>query len=812
MNRYLLKLANKIKGKKKRALLTPCSAKGSEIKAFRTDTKPHSPAFLNTIFMPPSGFPHVPIEALPAGKEKKYKIKLMSYGGARVDVFIDVKNKSKFSVEVFGSMINVESNGRKIALTFQNELIETQVHKGCFSISVVKYPSKGYAQAWATGLSDFIRIPLQEAEVKLAVVSGLIGFIQFQAWGDRFSLFDEADPNNLLKEMPSSPFWVREWEERSRRLWHYLLEARVNQDLNIISNTRLSKNVNVEDLLELIISSLSAWPYWRPSASTSPSGGMWERGNWANGFVLGSYGLCLGLRYDTSSKIASAEEVKAGLEKGWSWLSPPEDGIYKQEHFPSVAHWLRRSTNHGIVILASALVGARELNRSQEEQKIKVDIIEKNFWLLVESSFEGGVYREGIRYAQFSLQEALAYFLYEYINIRKRNISYIKEKNRTFEELALFFWLSGAPNRQSPYTTWGDCDVLPWKKSVVYFLNAFGSLIPSSSPLKELLIANGDKGKKLDRERLTSEPLEMPSKCLPITNETANTHNDTIYRFYDKFGLTLVASKACNSPKYDTRLCILGTQVHLTHNKDHDVGAFNFICKGQEVIKEARGRGLSYHSSLGLKNIALEFPDDVYSCFGSFNKDKLENRKQSPIFKSRILEGKVIYSSIYLNNNYITLNDVSQINNYHREFFFLPKKAAIIIVTRADNAQVSTVPYLNFILPEEVEVKINTREKNASTHIGGSKISIFGDEKRRGKFGLRKPAWCRGDYQLIYELPPGEKISSVAVVSPVEYCIKESKAERYVSDNKLYFLSIDDMELELHVPDDNSRVTSISQS
>ncbi len=400
--------------------------------------------------------------------------------------------------------------------------------------------------------------------------------------------------------MPSSPTFVRAWEERARRLWHLSLLIHISLEaLERYPELQPDPADAAEELRQtaaLLFLGLSHFSAWRPSAADAPTAGPWERGNWANGFLLGAFGVLA----RTSGVAPGQEQADQALKMGASWLQLPTDGKFTQNHFPSEKHWSRRSTNHGIVIVASALVGLIMLESADRTGGISCSLKELSqvFWSLLSSSFNEGVYPEGYKYAQFSLQEAIVYIMVDFNASRLDWISYRQKKLAGLDAVPTFFALGGDRLSSGPFANWGDSPESPWKQSVLHFLRSLSGA--DASYLDFLLLP--PKGAFLatsqaKAEVVKSEPMLAATCLLPRENAAEEELPSRRLLIASERGLAAIR---CRQGSQETTLWILASKIHLTHNKDHDVGSFVLAQDGKTIFGELPGRGADRHSTLAI--------------------------------------------------------------------------------------------------------------------------------------------------------------------------------------------------------------------
>lgn len=671
--------------------------------------------WLESLFMPAPGFPMVSGVWLGASGCRDIAVPVSRWAGVRMDLLSH--DQPWRAIISFGeSDLSLRGKNGKVTATLAGVTRRVNVRPGgYFSVSALRMPGRESASVWLSGTkirefgSDQKTGICGESSI-LEVVEGSVGFIHAQAWG-------EAERNDLCArvmceqekgfEIPCSPYWLREWEERARRLWHLSLTMRVCADSlkgelhKILGFEEEDCREDLKSLGGLVYGVLASQPQWRPSSGDGPADGPWERGNWANGFLLGAYGLATGILEDLGALPDKEGVAAVGYERGMRWLEPPTDGHYTSAHFPSLRHWLKRSTNHGIVILASALVGYSELERLEGSCLPKAEHIELEFWDLLAGAFSDGAYLEGVRYAQFSLQEAIALILYRFHQSRSDWQTYVSQYPY-LSKVKEFLYQSAYPGASKPYVYWGDCQVLDWKRSVVNFIDA----IPTEhTPSIEELIAPDEVEAPLvgtlDTELLRTEPLSLSTQTLPRpVRGSSNAHEEhTRVVAFPETGLVHVAARD-QSKRSDWRACFLATRLHATHNVDHDFGSFFLAVGGKTVIGEVAGRGAWRHSTVGIMNHGLEDPEDPFSGYGGTNKDGLIDRTYGGKFEAVRVSRGCYRVTVQASHGLAPHADAGVlIPEFTRDFVILGGVSPLLLVISRFTVREGFTPYVQYVLP-----------------------------------------------------------------------------------------------------------------
>lgn len=672
-------------------------------------------AWLDALFMPPPSFPEVPVSL--ENKDLCFGTEAIDRQEAalRIDLYIGDVTEFSGSVKIAGVNLEVTAVNGKAGIKSEGEVLVRglQTQKGHFSLSVLKQPSNFLI--WVTGkkcklLCQCANSNRRLGDFRLKVENEVIGFVGFQCWSESGSIFKFGDEKDFIKSfaIKSSPFWVRQWEERARKLWHLSLAIRVCADIN--QETRRTKTEALSENMRLIVRlihlALGAFPYWRAAESKHPRPMKWERGNWSSGFLCGAYGITAGLLMEMEEiQLDRVRIIESALNKGSGWLAGERHEPLATCDFPPVAHWVKRSTNHGVVILASALVGLREVQRVFYSQKLAkhIEKLDKEFWLLINHSFKNGMYLEGIRYAQFSLQEAAAYIIYDYGGSSTSFHHYIKERCSELIKIADFFLSAAYPGSNIPLVNWGDCATLPWKRSVLNFVDCLSGVSEESITQKVLLSRNKTELlPHLDGEVLKTEPLTLPTKVLMnsqfggelIANKEEYLLTDAIAKV-ERTDVVGVAS--------GWQLYAITTPIHLTHNKDHDTAGFCWATNGKLLIGEAFGRGAFCHSVPGIKNKMLFDERDEYSCYGATSNGELADRWYRGQIQVREVSALVNIMTAMSPHGLLFEDAFPKVTSFQRDWIIIGyQNPLLLVVTRMCVS--AGQGYLTFVCPWGVQV------------------------------------------------------------------------------------------------------------
>jgi len=665
--------------------------------------------WLESLYMCPPGFPDVEILEVPSSCSIDWlQNNRDSEQGARIDFHLP--QRTGFSGVIDAGCIKLTVKHLDGVLTVQSADAEDEfklkTKQGYFSLTF--FSTRFSRIAWLSGARR--RVVLKDwheqwpvKELNIHVGKGVLGIVGSQKWSSTAASYDFPPALDAATRYPvkSSPYWVREWEERARKLWHISIALRVSADCLAIDGLPAGEKLpaHITGLARLILGSVHNFTHWRPSGAMTPKRGPWERGNWANGFLLGAFGLMVGLLKDHQLlHIHEAGLIRSGTDKGVSWFQRNPGKKYRKYNFPPVSHWLRRSTNHGIVILASALVGYEELIRSLPMPRAtkKRNLLRQDFWTLLNGSFPEGVYPEGIRYEQFSLQEAIAYILYVY---RHTGGDWQTFYLQNFSQLAAVkACLEAAvyPGSIIPMVSWGDCPILPWKRSVLYFLDSING--DECASISGQVANDGEHVvllRDISDEILKTEPLTLPTYLLPECPAIPRS-SDLSAR---AFGSSIATVKACElSGQKDWRLYVITTPLHLTHNLDHDCASFSWVARGRILIGEVSGRAAYRHSSVGIRGEMLYEKDNPFTCYGGEENGTLIDRNYTGTVGASYVADNAAVITARATRGVLYRDGSPLVTNYRRDFVVLGESSPLLIIISRGEIK-SGAPYLNFVFP-----------------------------------------------------------------------------------------------------------------
>ena len=605
----------------------------------------------------------------------------------------------------------LETNDVQLILSDNTKFSIKPAQNRFFSLSVINLLDTVYL--WAGGNRKILLYKSQSyidnnCGTYLSIHQGSLGILGYQKW-DLYNVVYEyplkITDTSTQYSIGYTNFFVRQWEERARKLWHMAVAIRACADL-----VELDTHNKLPDffilMAKLITSALSHFSHWRPSRELTPQAGEWERGNWSNGFLLGAFGLMTGVLKDFDILHINESHLKSdAINKGINWLLCSDQNNYTTLDFPPAKHWIKRSTNHGIVILSSALIGLSEINRTLKipEFRSTYNYLHEQFSILFQTSFQNGVYLEGIRYAQFSLQESIAYLLYLYNQSNMHWKDFCNTNFPVLKEIKHYIETAAYPGSQVPYVNWGDCQILPWKISVLYFFDSVdGGTVGSVS---SLVYNNGMSVSLLetnDNEILKTEPLKLPTLLLP--NKQNHTCDKSAQLVNINNEIITYESYSNNISYPDWKLYIAATRIHLTHNKDHDCGNFFLASHGKLLLGKLPGRALYNHSTVGIKGVA-QHSDNIYSCYGAESGGKLHDRNYGYTVTTNLHAENIQLITINA-KGFIPKDGKFLIRNFQRNFLIIGNNPPLLLVITNFDVHQGYAPFINYVLPSACNLSI----------------------------------------------------------------------------------------------------------
>ncbi|HET6409548.1 MAG TPA: hypothetical protein VFG14_16800, partial [Chthoniobacteraceae bacterium] len=204
-----------------------------------------------------------------------------------------------------------------------------------------------------------------------------------------------------------------DWGLRSCALLNMLIAIAVSRDLHsaaVISKdthvdvvrARLTNLPAVDEALQFLLSQILKWPFWRPAAGDYPESGAWDRNSFTNGTLPAIVGLLARL----TNREADVDLIDRFHDRGSAFLNSANRGSFLSFAARDQDHWVRRSANHGLIMLSAYMIGAHLLNQTHRDD---VGQIDRTFGLAIHRLLEDGSFCEGVAYEFFALSFLLPY-------------------------------------------------------------------------------------------------------------------------------------------------------------------------------------------------------------------------------------------------------------------------------------------------------------------------------------------------------------------------------------------------------------------
>ncbi|MCI5040354.1 MAG: hypothetical protein MRY81_11810 [Donghicola eburneus] len=349
-----------------------------------------------------------------------------------------------------------------------------------------------------------------------------------------FQTLDFQEPENGY---PTRHEVTLEWEGKARLIYHAALLYRVCLDMGF-------DHPKLEEFAQHARTALYSWTHWRPQSDQG-----FDRNNWANGYLPGAWALLGG---DTETFHAR--------------------GTHYIKQIPGSRHWVQRSTNHGIVILATYLTGAHALRQEPVGKELLHGVLQE--------TLSDGCYPEGINYLGFILSE-----LVPYLHVTWDGKGSLKEHIlKSVPSLAgageMYRWSAGNHGRLR--ATFGDVAELKLYRNALHFADSLSD--------------RGDLQHALRCENQRNDWRLAPLVAGLSGGGDSVLQEDEIFHNHVAVGRTK-----------DWALWITGSRLHKTHNAAHDCGSF-FFERDDLFVGEKPGREAWRHNVPLLRD-APDYPD-----------------------------------------------------------------------------------------------------------------------------------------------------------------------------------------------------------
>ncbi|OYQ81602.1 hypothetical protein B9T19_02740 [Ignatzschineria sp. F8392] len=460
-----------------------------------------------------------------------------------------------------------------------------------------------------------------------------------------FGFHNERATKELYK---TAPKYVLEWERRTKEFYTTLLSC--YQLLKFHDHLSDETIQLVYKYSEFVFETLFAWPKWRPSSNTDVGNAIWETNNWSNGYAAGAFSLSCSIL-----NINNARVNRKFFDHGTSWLLDKRGlgtvGI--TQAFPNTIHWNNRSTNHGIVILTTFLLGALLLHK---RWTTSTKVLYKDLQEIVNSSLQDGSYLESISYFQFIVLE-LSPFLFLLAEMENMDINALIDRDfPAFKKCCNFIKYSSNPVTKKYFANYGDCESTEeWLFPVsCFFQNISPNLLFRDLEYKQELysIFTLNYDDNVNNKNYDCNSVDF---CFFKDNSFFSLHNNED-GFY---------------------LWVNGSKLHKTHNKDNDIGAFYLSDTLGKIFVKKQGRLVTNHNVFVVDSIYL-------------NEDPVSVIKKIPEYTSaRKINGvlSIVYEgseSICLRvniKNHLTYDNRKILSEYSRYFYISKTKDFYMLIS-----------------------------------------------------------------------------------------------------------------------------------
>ncbi|MDH5822986.1 hypothetical protein QFW77_08285 [Luteimonas sp. RD2P54] len=433
---------------------------------------------------------------------------------------------------------------------------------------------------------------------------------------------DWMESNGSLTREAPAPRRVLAWERMSKTIYHTALNLYAGfilcaQERSTTPDDCATIRKRAPAVAGAMALQLAQWPNWRTYDATAPAGSLplntgfsaWDKGNWANGYLPYAVMLLAHLADGANWGETSEAVLPAYRILGEQYL--------RNELFHERAgHWIKRSNNHGGIILGNGYAAQLLANQCREDE-LAADL-RASFRKVAEGSFLNGVYAESFTYLQvFVLESFPAVFT--------RQQCFGETFPAAFSQLYGDVSLSEIAAASHFLTTpdggalvpFGDCcGTSVWRKDSLEVLSrAYPALHDSVE--KGLYGMEGNPAFVF----LSSDgaATEVGSDSHP----DAGTHlssGSALECFHSGLG---IAAGRVDTGMGLLQSAISSTRLHFTHNKDWDLGSVYLALDGDVIIGErldgdpGRHRQATRHSTAWIERVVDQYP----GCFSDSTED-----------------------------------------------------------------------------------------------------------------------------------------------------------------------------------------------
>ncbi|MGW9328808.1 hypothetical protein [Bosea sp. NPDC055594] len=470
----------------------------------------------------------------------------------------------------------------------------------------------------------------------------------------RISRITDQPSNYILPEGGFPSPWRYDWERRSNAIYGTLMVIAQLRDIGRLdpkcAAMARSSERWVRDMRDHIVSA----PYWRPSGA-NPSE-PWDFNGWSNGLLPGALGLCCAILDDTPSSA-----IEAFIMRGASWLVDAS--------FPEAHYWHRRSTNHGIVIYSSFLLGAELLRLNNMDFVRRLDA---DWHAIMADTAADGSYSEGLHYLVFAFDHALP-----------------------------LIWLKA---QQPGWSLRHYPDGMNYFRLLPDYLNHATSAtgVPFANFGDEFLESWENSGVSRMTSALAGRPLahHVPTGPFPLSYHAPIDYclSTSIASPIDGYRSTLFDKRRMAAVDYyrngkkTSGLFVFGSKRHLTHSRNHDCCGFVLEIDGRPLVTARKGR------SPLTGNAAL-----------AFNGDQFVDYTEPRDYDGDVhMSGTEIFATSSYNRDF---RRVTGIQRCERRFTPDFEESRITIETSVEASKRAAIAF-NFV--PAGDFRISTRNKNGA--------------------------------------------------------------------------------------------------
>lgn len=325
--------------------------------------------------------------------------------------------------------------------------------------------------------------------------------------------------------------------------------------------------------LRYVFESFRKWPQWRPSAGLYPENGTWDRNSFSNGTIPALFALLARLYgcADDSSVIDRFHD------RGTAFLGSIARGSVLEFRARDEDHWVRRSANHGLIMLTAYMLGAKLLGQAERDDVKKIDRILGG---ALHRLHEDGSFCEGVAYQFFGQGFFLPY-------VKLFGLDHAYDEQLSIASLtkllgATFDWISLSHT--------GDGEVF------ANFGDNFTQRVRRTSHLAFLQrYADG----RLDAPEGYEKKFDEFFSLAPDLDVSRRSRSGLETRAYPN-NQTYLAAAFEEGGGRSMGLFVIGSTLQRTHNHNHDCGGFAFYWGEAGVLIPEAKREAHLNNAVGV--------------------------------------------------------------------------------------------------------------------------------------------------------------------------------------------------------------------